>query len=248
MLFELGDKGIGRAAEQCHQFAAIGGRRTVGHLAVATGFGPVIHRRAGNGDHVVAGLLRHRAGAGEPFLHPPRAGIVGRGRQSEIAELRAQFTQKFRGFRQRLHRVEGIEQPALAGGSRHELRDALRALAAARDRSDGVGLKAAFLPDHAGEKLQRQIVRPRRRFDHQAHRLAGVGFPPRGRGVLRPALVIQRDREFFDARPRDPAAGIRGRGMLRHSRRRQHKHRERNAKRSPPADQRSHCRFSDRPR
>ena len=41
--------------------------------------------------------------------------------------------------------------------SSDELRNALRAFAAARDRPDRIGAESAFLPDHAGEKLQRQV-------------------------------------------------------------------------------------------
>jgi hypothetical protein len=51
----------------------------------------------------------------------------------------------------------------------------LGALAAACARPDCVRLKAAFLPDHAREEFERQIVSARRRFDHQAHRVAQVG-------------------------------------------------------------------------
>ena len=79
-----------------------------------------------------------------------------RRRPARDCQLLAQLGQEFGRFRQRLHRVEGIEQPALVRGARHELRDALRALAAARHRSDRIGAKAALLPDHAGEKFQRQ--------------------------------------------------------------------------------------------
>jgi hypothetical protein len=72
---------------------------------------------------------------------------------------------------------------ALARGAGHELRNALRALAAARHRSYRIRLKPAFLPDHAREKFQRQAMRGRRRFDHQAHRFAGRGvFSCRYRG------------------------------------------------------------------
>ena len=124
VLLQLGDEGIGRAPEQRHQLPATGVRRAIGHLAVLAGGGPVVDRGAGDGGDVIARLLRHRAGSGEPFLHPPRAGIVGGSGQPEIAELAAQLAEEFSRFRQRLHGIEGIEQPALAGGSRHELRDA----------------------------------------------------------------------------------------------------------------------------
>ena len=80
-----------------------------------------------------------------------------------------------------------------------QLRNTLGALAASSHRADRVGLKAAFLPDHAGEKLQRQVGRPRRRFDHQAHRLARIAFARCFRRFL------QRDRQFLDARPGEAA-------------------------------------------
>ncbi len=172
----------------------------LGGLAALAGRGPVVDGGAGDGDDIIAGLLRHAAGAGEPILHPARTCVVGRGGQTEIAELVTQFAQKLGRFRQRLHGIKRIEQAALARGARHELRDALRALAAARHRPHRIGLKAAFLPDHAGKELDRQVVRPRRRLDHQAHRLAGAGVA----GIL--AFDVG-DREFFDARMDHPRVG-----------------------------------------
>ena len=185
MLFEPGNERIRRAPKQRHQFAAARCCRTLRHFSGAPGFCPIFHRAAGNRGDVIACLLRHRAGAGEPFLHAARAGIVGGGRQPEIAELVAQLRQKLGRLRQRLHGIEGIEQAAFTRGSRHELRDPLCALAAPRHRADGVRLKAAFLPDHTREKFQRQALRPRRGFDHQAHRLAGVAFACGVGGFLR---------------------------------------------------------------
>jgi len=132
-------------------------------------------------------------GAGQPFLHPPGTRIVGSGRQPEIAELVAQLGQKLRRLRQGLHRIEGIEQSALARCPRHELRNALRAAPGAGHRTDGVGLKAALLPDHPREKFQRQAIRPRRGLDHQADGVGGT--------TIRTALDRRlRDCELFDAR------------------------------------------------
>ena len=127
-------------------------------------------------------------------MHAARTGVVGGGRKAEIAELLAQLAQKLRRFRQRLYRIERIEQAALSRRTRHELRNALRPLAAAGHRTDRIGAKAALLPDHAREELQRQVGRPRRRFDHQAHRLSGLGFP------LRLRRLGLRDRKFLDTR------------------------------------------------
>src|SRR6516225_2507447 len=64
-----------------------------------------------------------------------------------------------------------------SGGARHELGDALRAVAAPRARADDVGLEAALLPDHAREELERQVVRARRGFDHEAEGFAHVDVP-----------------------------------------------------------------------
>ena len=173
-----------------------------GCLPPLPGLGPVLDRRAGDRGDVVAGLPRHGAGAGEPFLHAARAGVVGGGRKPEIAELLAQLGQKLGRLRQRLHGIEGIEQAAFAGGSRHELRDALRALAAPGHRADRVGPEAALLPDHAREELQRQVRLPRRGFDHQAHRLAGVGLALRSGfgGGIASSSTLGRD----EARRRPP--------------------------------------------
>src|SRR5262249_24764979 len=91
-----------------------------------------------------------------------------------IAELVGELAQEFRRLRQRLHRIERIEQAALGRGARHELGDALRAVAAARARADDVGLEAALLPDHASEELERQVLRPRRRLDHEAEGFAHI--------------------------------------------------------------------------
>src|SRR5262249_18780460 len=111
------------------------------------------------------------------FAQPSRAGIVGGGGKPEIAELVGELAQKFRRLRQRLHRIERIEQAALGGGARHELGDALGAVAAARTRADHAGLEAALLPDHAREELERQVLRPRRGLDHKAEGFAHIDIP-----------------------------------------------------------------------
>ena len=157
VLFQLGDEGIGCAPEQRHHLPATGVRRAIGHLAVLAGSGPVVDGGAGDGGNVIARLQRHRTRSAEPFLHPPRAGIVGGGGEPEIAEPIAQLAEEFSRFRQRLHGIEGIEQPALAGGSRHELRDAFRALAVAGDGTDRIGLNRLSCTDHAGEEFQGQV-------------------------------------------------------------------------------------------
>ena len=50
----------------------------------------------------------------------------------------------------RLARVERVDQPALVGGGRHELRDASRP-----DGRAGAGIEAAFPEDEAGEEVRR---------------------------------------------------------------------------------------------
>jgi hypothetical protein len=90
--------------------------------------------------------------------------------------LLAQLVEKLGRLRQRLHRIEGIQQAAFVRRSRHELRNPLRAVAAARHRPHRIGLKAALLPDHARKELQRQVRFLCRRLDHQAHRLARIAL------------------------------------------------------------------------
>ena len=132
---------------------------------------PVLDRHAGDGGDIIAGLARHVAGAVEPFANAARTGVIGRGGKPEIAELLPQLLQEFRRFRQRLDRVKRIEKSALGRRPRHELRHALRAMAAAGHRPDRVGAEAAFLPDHARKELHRQAVIARGGFDHQADRI-----------------------------------------------------------------------------
>jgi hypothetical protein len=55
------------------------------------------------------------------------------------------------------------------------LRHALRAFSAAGHGTHGVGAEPAFLPDHTGEKLERQTMIARRGFDHQADGIIGCG-------------------------------------------------------------------------
>src|SRR6516165_6769351 len=170
------------AVQQRHQLAAAG----LGHmrrLALARAR-PLVDRDAGDGEHVVARLRRQRAAPRQELAQPSRPGVVGGGRKPEIAELVGELAQEFRRLRQRLHRIERIEQAALGGGAGHELGDALGAVAAARARADDAGLEAALLPDHAREELERQVLRPRRAFDHEAEGFAHVDIA-RARGRRR---------------------------------------------------------------
>ena len=180
-LLELLHERIGRAMQQRHQLRAVRPRRL--HRLALAAARPLVGRDPGDGLHVVLRFRRQGAPAREPVAHPLRAGIVGRRRQAEIAELVGELAQELGRFRQRLHRVERIEQPALRRGARHELGDALGALAAARARSDDAGLEPALLPDHPREEFERQVVRARRRLDHQAHGFAQIGIRGRRRAA-----------------------------------------------------------------
>jgi hypothetical protein len=132
-------------------------------------------------------LQRQAATTGEPAAHARWPGVVGGCGKPEIPELAAQLAQEFRRLGQRLHGVEGIEQAPLGCGAWHELRNPLRVVAAAGARAGRVRLEPALLPDHAGEKFQRQTVLACGRFDHPAHRFPQVG----------PGARLCRCRRFF---------------------------------------------------
>src|SRR2546421_502919 len=87
----------------------------------------------GHAAYISERLRWQSAFSSEPVLHALGTGVVGRRGEAKVTELRAQFAQKLRRLRQRLGRIERVEQQAFGGGRRHELRDALRPLAAARD-------------------------------------------------------------------------------------------------------------------
>ena len=129
---------------------------------------------------------RHAATSAEEVAHPARPGIVRGGGKAEIAELAPQFGEEFRRLGEGCLRIERIEQTALIGGVRHELRDPLRAMAAARHRPDGVRLKSALFPDNPGEEFERQSVCRRGGFEHQAHRVDRREFGCRGIAHLGP--------------------------------------------------------------
>ena len=119
---------------------------------------PLLDGVTGHAANVSKRLRWQRAFSTEPLLHALGTGVVGGGREPEIAELGAQLAQKLGRFRQRLGRIERIEQETLGGRRRHELRDALRTLAAAGDGSHRIGSQAAFLPNQTSEELDRQLV------------------------------------------------------------------------------------------
>ncbi len=190
-LLELGDERIGRALQQRHELSAIERRRR--HRFAVAASRPFVDGDPCDGRDVIAGLGRERTRARQKVAHPLRPGIVGCGREPEIAELVAQLAQEFRRFRQGLHRIERIEQTALGRGPWHELRNTLGLIAAARARTDRIRLEATLLPDDPREKLERQGIRACRRFDDQADRFAHVG------GLVR--LLVLGGRIFFGVGP-----------------------------------------------
>ena len=132
------------------------------------GRSPVVGGPAGDDADVIARLFRQRPPARKPRAYPPRSGIVAGGGEAEIAELFAQFAQIARRMAQRLDRIERIGEPVPIGGLRHELGDAFGALVA-----DRAGVKAALLPDHAGEEFDRKLVLRRVLFDRAADIIGG---------------------------------------------------------------------------
>src|SRR4029077_8883335 len=80
---------------------------------------PLLGGVTGNAANVSERLRWQRAFSTEPVLHALRAGVVGGGREPKIAEFGAQLAQKLGRFRQRLSRIERIEQKTLGGRRRH---------------------------------------------------------------------------------------------------------------------------------
>src|SRR5580704_1345532 len=81
------------------------------------------------------------------------------------------------------------------GGARHELRDALGALAGIGQWPDLVRAKAAFHPDQSSEEIDRQRVRPRRRLDHEANRAVGIRGLPGWQPLCRRVERLGKDHE-----------------------------------------------------
>src|SRR6202040_1766387 len=123
---------------------------------------------------------RKRAAAGEPRTHPPRAGIVTRCSQTEIAELCLQLVQITCRIFQCLDRIERIGQAAPIRRLRHELRNTLRALGA-----HGLRVEAALLPDHASEEFDGKAIRRSVLLDGAADVIGGWGIIWRSGLVLR---------------------------------------------------------------
>src|SRR5262249_37538420 len=89
----------------------------------------------------------------EPIANASWTGIV-RGRcKPKISKFTTQAMQQLTRLRNRFERIERVFEAAQSCGCRHELRYALCTCAA-----DRVRLEATFLPDQAGEEINRQIV------------------------------------------------------------------------------------------
>jgi hypothetical protein len=97
-------------------------------------------------------LRRQSPLSSKPVTHALWTGIVSGRCQPEIAELGPQVAQELGRFRQRLGRIERIVQKALCGRHRHKLGDALSPLTAARHRPNGIGPKAALLPNEESDE------------------------------------------------------------------------------------------------
>ena len=124
-----------------------------GRLGVLLPSSPFLGRAAGDEANVGDRFAGQWLTAGEPIVHAPGPGVVGRGRKAEIAELAIEVTQQLRRFGDGLAWVEGILKATLPCRSGHKLRDALRPLEA-----HGAGVEAALLPDQPDEEICRQLM------------------------------------------------------------------------------------------
>src|SRR5262249_47264476 len=95
-------------------------RGTAGLRTERPGFG----RQAGDRFDMGLRFLGQRSLLAEPLLDPPRAGIVGGGSETKIAELLREIAQQARGLRYRLKRIEWIVEAPVAGGLQHGLPEA----------------------------------------------------------------------------------------------------------------------------
>jgi len=196
--------------QQRQQFAAVPLRAAPSPARRGQGCDPFLRRPSSHHLDVAARLARQSAAALQPVAHTARACVIGSGRQTEVAKLRAQFAQELGSLGQGLHGIEWIEQLPLVGGSGHELRDPKRAGPAARRRTHGVGAEVALAPEHAHEVFERQLVGARRRFDHQAHRVRGRAGGRRRRRPVR-ARLRDRRRRILRSRALRSILGSRGR-------------------------------------
>ena len=103
--------------------------------------------------HIGARLGRQIAVAGEPVGEARRTAVIGRRRQSEIAEALGEFGEQSGGLRNGLFRIERIGKATFVRRSRHELGDALGA-----GRADDARPETALLPDEPRQENDRQPV------------------------------------------------------------------------------------------
>ena len=130
--------------------------------------GPDLHVVTGHDAHIGARLGRQVGAILQPLRHPRGAGIVGCGREAQIAEFGPQLAQPARGLLQRNVRRERIGKAAPARRAGHELRDALGARGA-----DRLGVEAALLPDQPQEEGRRKLE-SRGRLQDRILELPGV--------------------------------------------------------------------------
>ena len=157
---------------------------------------------------------RQEAVARQPTGERVRPCVVGGRRKAKIAETLREIGQELRRGRNGGRRVEGVGEPALGGGARHELRDPLRAR-----RTDGAPLEGALPPYEPGEEIDRQPFLPGRGLDDPAKR--GQRIVGGGRGRIRERRRRRRSRDCGDdkgagapLRPR-PNSGSRAVGQSR---------------------------------
>src|SRR5262249_34085647 len=104
-----------------------------------------------------------------------------------ISKFTPQATQQLAGLRNRFERIERVFKAAQSRGWRHELSYAL-----CTSPADRVRLEATFLPDQAGEEIDRQIIGRCRRGERLTKARCGRWNAPlvgRGRWSARLRLV-----------------------------------------------------------
>jgi len=91
--------------------------------------------------------------ASKPIPNTLGSGIVRGCCEAEISKFATQAAQQLAGLRNCCERIERVFETARSCRCRHELSYALCTFPA-----DRVRLEAAFLPDQAGEEIDRQII------------------------------------------------------------------------------------------
>ena len=88
---------------------------------------PFVGGVASEREHIVLGFEWKLAFVVEPFVDCGFPGVIGRGREAQVAELAHEFRQVLRRRRNRRRRIERIGEPSGGGCPRHELGHPLRA-------------------------------------------------------------------------------------------------------------------------